>query len=728
MMGELELEKNILDSKLADILEVLNEEKSSLDKVFKNFIGTREELWRISEDKKVHINSLYASLNRPYFARINFEFKDKKTKSFYIGKHGIIKDGKPVVTDWRAPISSVYYDSELGNCSYLSEGGEIHGKLNLKRQFEIDKGKLLGYFDVDLVSNDELLQKYLNTNNDARLKSIVATIQKEQNAVIRKNLYDNLIIQGVAGSGKTTVALHRIAYLVYNYINEVSQKDYLVIGPNPVFLKYIKPVLPDLDVAGIKECTFEELAKDFIEEDIEINSSSKKVNASIAGKINNDIDKFKSSMTYKMMLTKFINHYFRGITSKDLVIDDFLVLDHNTIENVFASTEDYDLTLSDRIDITIQKLETMLDDMQESIVSKYNSYCSYLFNNMNSDEREKARIKFAKNKEELRKNCHNLLRKYFNKYRLSATKVYKLFINNIEDYNEFGYQNIKELKNSTLKSIKEDKYDFEDLAALMYIKHRINPKKDYLRIKHTVIDEAQDLGEFNFYILRKILHSSTFSIFGDLAQSIYDYRGIDSWERVNQVMFDNCGKIINFGKSYRTTAEIMDVADTVAESIGMVKSDIVVRHGNKVEFSYQEKEDDIPGYIALKIKEYQNKGYKTIAIISKTDLLSRYMNDDLSFKRVIIPNATEDSDLTDEKYNICTISNQLAKGLEFDAVIINNANEDLYNSTNPLDMKLLYVAITRALHEVDITYSKELTKPLKEYLNRQNDTKLIRRK
>ena len=251
----------------------------------------------------------------------------------------------------------------------------------------------------------------------------------------------------------------------------------------------------------------------------------------------------------------------------------------------------------------------------------------------------------------------------------------------------------------------------------MYIKSIINPNKDYSKLSHVVIDEAQDLGEFNFYALKKALPTASFSIFGDLAQSIYDYRGIDNWEEVNDTMFNNNGNIINFNKSYRTTAEIMNVADNVASSIGLTPSDIVIRHGNEVKITEIDNENNIAEYILNKVLEYKDKGYKTIAIISKTDLLSNDINNKLKELGMILSNVSIDDDLNEEQFKICTISNQLAKGLEFDAVIINNANEEIYSSNSSLDMKLLYVAITRALHELDIIYTGELTKPINNIIN-----------
>lgn len=328
------------------------------------------------------------------------------------------------------------------------------------------------------------------------------------------------------------------------------------------------------------------------------------------------------------------------------------------------------------------------------------------------------RKKIVKNREELHKFCKSSLRKYFAKAKIDATKLYKLFISSIENYDIFNYKYLKTLKKDTMKNIKNGCYDFEDLASLIYLQKVIAPNPEYSRIRHVVVDEAQDLGEFNFFVLKSALPSSTFSIFGDLAQSIYDYRGIDNWNIVNKIMFDNNGRIINFKKSYRTTSEIMEVADEVSESIGMIRSDLVVRHGKEVDFTPLEQQN-IPSYIAGKIKEYKEKGYKTIAIISKTNLLSCYINDGLAELGVNIPNITLNDDLSEDNNKVCTISNQLAKGLEFDAVIINNANENIYSSSSNLDMKLLYVAITRALHELDIVYSGELPSPLRLYLKKK---------
>lgn len=728
---EFELEKEKLFKTIEIIKDILVDKEEELKNLFNNFIGDREELWKIADMKKIHIRNLKTSVNKPYFARIDFTSdEDGKVSTVYIGKNGVIKNTDIIVTDWRAPVSSLYYDAEIGRCSFEAPNGTISGNMSLKRQFEIELGELQEYFDVDLVSNDELLQKYLNSNNDARLKSIVSTIQKEQNDVIRKKIFDNIIIQGVAGSGKTTVALHRIAYLVYNYMKTIKQNQYLVIGPNPVFLKYIKSVLPDLDVSSVEQCTFEQFAQMYIDENISVNSSDKKVIDNIEGKNNSDVDKFKCSIKYKKMIDKFLKIYFYSITSKPLMLGNFEVIPQNIMREIFEGTEEvYSKDLNNKIEITIDRLCKYIENNYDFITSRYNNYSFELFKNVQTDEeKNKMRNMFSKDRAELSKNCRSILRKYFNKSKVSTIKLYKLFISSINDYDIYNYNNISELKRKTQKNIKNNSYDFEDLSALIYIKTALGLNKNYERIKHTVIDEAQDLGEFNFYVLKESLPASTFSIFGDLAQSIYDYRGINNWNEVNEVMFSGNGEIVNFNKSYRTTAEIMESADDVLDSIGLSRSDMVVRHGNPVQVSEIEDANNIPEYIAEKICEYKEKGYKTIAVISKTDLLSNYINKALKMFGINIPNVTANDDLIDEKFRVCTISNQLAKGMEFDAVILNNANEEIYSSNSSLDMKLLYVALTRALHELDIVYSGTITKPLSGNLKKSNMLVLKRKK
>lgn len=715
-MDELNLEKQ----KLADTIEIIKRlitaNEKDLAKFTKESNSNDITIYDAIKNARNHIRVLNNSIDSPYFARIDFYSEDEKTTNvFYIGKNGIIENEKIIVTDWRAPISSLYYNAEVGSCSYPSPSGNIYGRMDLKRQFEISKGELLNYFDVDLVSSDMLLQKYLKANNNSRLKSIVSTIQKEQNDVIRKSMGRNLIVQGVAGSGKTTVALHRIAYLIYNNIYTTKNNQYLVIGPNSVFLKYIESVLPDLDVSGVSQKTFETFAQDYIEEQFNINNSSKKVSQSISGKYDLSYEKTKCSLEYKECIEKFINLYIEGICKKDIFLGGLKVIDKNVVLSEFNDSEGvFTRNLKSRIDYTITRLCMYAENNQSLIMDKYNDYAFRLFNTAKTEkEKEKLRNQFLKERQEIKTNLKNTIRKYFSTVQLDVKKLYKLFINNIEKVNSsIPQKDLELLKKSVLDNIKNDSYDYEDLAAMVYIKYLVNPKRDYENIKHIIVDEAQDLGEFNFFTLKTCMPNATFSVFGDIAQSIYDYRSIDNWDELNSKIFNGSAEVVNFNKSYRTTAEIMNAADSIATSIGYGSSEDVVRHGEPVRITRVEDQSDIPSLIVSKVEELKSKGHKTIGIISKTDLLCKYLRDDFNDINVSYPILGPEDNLLDSENNVCMISNQLAKGLEFDAVIINNASSRIYSADKALDMKLLYVAITRALHEVEIIYEGELPEPL----------------
>ena len=724
MPNDLELERNKLEDVLNKVTKTFEIEKKELYNL-EHSKPEDEDLWlREISRKKIHISNLEYAKDKPYFARIDFEFDNHGNITVYIGKNGLIYDDEVVITDWRAPISSLYYNASKGHASYSSPSGEITGDVLLKRQFEIEHGVLEDFIDVDIASSDLLLQKYLSSNNnDARLKNIVATIQKEQNEVIRKDLYDSIIVQGVAGSGKTTVALHRIAYLVYNYkMHHIMQNQYLVIGPNPVFLKYIKQVLPELDVDSVQQFTFETFAEKYIGEKLKIKSSDDKVNNSINGKLITDIDKFKCSIKYKEMLDKFYNKYILSLTKNDLMLGEFRILSSKEITDIFNKTKaDYKgASLNTFTEQSMIRMSKCIKDNYYDIMDRFLDYEYETFSNTKDIDKDSTKLILLSYRKEIGKYCKSIINKYFDKQ--SVTKIYKLFINEIEDYNVYNYNNINILKENTLNNLKKKSYEFEDLSPLIYLKSKICPNLLFSsnvgenEIKHVVIDEAQDLGEFNFIALKEVLPKATFSIFGDLAQSIYDYRGIDNWNSVNDVMFNGHANIVNFNKSYRTTFEIMNVADVIAEHIGLNKSDLVIRHGSPVEFN-KLSNSDVPKYILKRIKEFKDLGYKSIAVISKTDDLSNSINKELNkLSDYKIPNVEKEDDISDESFNICTISNQLAKGLEFDCVIINNAGEDIYSSNNSLDMKLLYVATTRALHRLDIIYNNNLTKPLYNYI------------
>lgn len=746
-------EQKFLDEVLRKVSSYLEEELDGFDDLQFKYRRDPEKYGIAYKTACDNIRRYKSATQKPYFARIDFKAeKESETKTYYIGKYGIFDDNSTsIILDWRAPISSLYYDSEVGPASYECPEGVINGNLDLKRQYEIEQGKLLGYHDVDLVSNDDLLQKYLHENNDMRLKNIVSTIQAEQNAAIRRSAYKDTIIQGVAGSGKTTIALHRIAYLVYNYRNSIRNNQYMVIGPNDVFLKYIESVLPDLDVTGIEQLTIEKLAKEIVDEDFTIKPSSKQLTQHLSGKSSNNIEKIKSSEQYLSMIDEFLNKYIDSITEDDLKIDGFILVPKDKIKSIFELSLKDSHTFKQTTDRFILLISKYIEEHSYEIKSGFSDYI-HAINCINNEPsiskqimqgevyKELGKYTIDKNiltkykdekkfkeyvkttREDIEKGCKSIARKYISKYKTSPQKIYELFINDLSNSKKSSSQDIMELCKETKENIKKSNYDFEDLAALMYIKSRIGLPQYFKEYKHVVIDEAQDLGKANYIALKSCMPNTYFSIYGDIAQSIYDYRSIDSWDDVKDV-FPNA-ELMTFRKSYRTTDQIMNVANAVSESIGLDSSELSVRQGRDVTFNKVDN-SNIPAYIIAKLAEYKKKGYKTIAIISKYPTQSSYINDDLSFEGLIIPNIDESKDVTSENGGIFTIPSYLAKGLEFDAVILNNVDEKIYNSNSQSDMKLLYVSSTRALHEMDVIYTDEITKPFKKFIKENNKGKKI---
>ncbi len=685
MNKEFEYEKNKLKNVNKEVKEILREDEELISSLYRN--SKRKD---IEEERLINVSKKFARLNKtkdkPYFARIDFN-----NEKIYIGRSGTLdREGKVLITDWRSPIASVYYDSNIGKTSYLAPQGKIDGNLSIKRQIIIENKELINIFDVDTVANDEILKPYLGANADNRLKNIVASIQTEQNNIIRQSINKNLVVQGAAGSGKTTVALHKIAYLVYNHMDTLKMYQFMVIGPNKFFINYISSVLPDLDVEDAAQFTFEELAAKYINEKITINSSSKKLIDFIHGeKIDRD-SQIKSSLAYKERIKNYMKKVERDMMLEDLVVDGVTIYTSKQIMNMYYSNTIYDIKtkVANTKSMLIKNIENNLEKYIDKVTLHYNNL-PRTTENSNKQYDLKQKIKGLLKKE---------IKEYF-KLNFKVLKVYKEYLMALKN----------DLFTDTIKKLDKKIVDFEDLAALMYIKNYIDGNEYFKKFAHTVIDEAQDFGEFNFYILKKLMKNSTFAIFGDVAQGIYAYRGISNWKSMIENVFkDNCD-LIRLEKSYRTSIEIMEAANNITKFLGLGEAVPVIRHGEKVEYTKKAKEEKVQ-YVNELLNKYKEKGHKSIAIICKTNEMCKDTFDKLNKINKDVKIFLEDA----EKYNgeVCILTSYLAKGLEFDAVIILDADEKIYQSTSKTDMKLLYVAMTRALHNLELIYDESLPSAL----------------
>lgn len=679
---EFKKEEEKLNHILIKYDEVMKYYKNRINSIFTTYANNQTMIENLTEIYLEKIRLMEKSLNKPYFARLDFKRDgESDIEELYIGKVGIIDEkNNNIIIDWRAPVSSMYYDSNIGDASYKAPEGTCTGKLLLKRQYEIENKQLKSYQDVDTVSNDELLKPYLEASVDNRLKNIVSTIQHEQNRIIREPVNKNLIIQGVAGSGKTTVALHRIAYLVYNNRENIKPEQYLIIGPNKFFVNYISGVLPDLDVEDVKQLTYDELCSEILQENITLIDEDIKLLKSIKNEKELTYQKIKVSMKFKKALDKYIKEikestipiYGVRINEKEIISNEFI----KQIYNSFEELDEYD-----NIKTRLMRTNLFFEKYIDENIEQYREY----------------------SEKELKKALKN----YFNKLIPKIPKIYQNFLSNLDKYLEIS-EDIKEQVKINIINLKNKKFEFEDLSSLIYLKAKINGIDEYGKYKQIVIDEAQDYGEFTFFSLKFILKNAAFSIFGDLAQSIYQYRSIENWESVLNNTFRYQGEIQYLLKSYRTTTEIMDSANNITKYIKLNTAKPVIRHGKKVSFiKYKEKNEQI-SLIKRILEQYKTQNYKTIAIICKNEEEAQELYIKLEMND--IKNIT----LNDTEYNggICIITSYLAKGLEFDGVIISNSGEEEYDSNKMIDMKLLYVAMTRPLHELTILYKNDITKPL----------------
>ena len=703
-MEDLEYEKQKLENVESNLEDIQKGEEEILRDLPKKYGSNPILLANLMSTSATKIANIQKIKEKPYFARIDFKEDKKSTKDkLYIGKIGVTDlDGKVVVTDWRAPVSTLYYDSNLGQVEYDAPYGKIHGELSLKRQIIIQNRKIESIFDVDSVSDDELLKPYLGASADSRLKNIVASIQGEQNEIIRKNIEKNLIVQGVAGSGKTTVALHRIAYLMYNNSEKYKANQFMVIGPNKFFINYISNVLPDLDASNAVQLTYEELASNFIGEKISYEDSTKKLNDIIDGRDTISNVKYKTTLEYKDLLDNYLKQIeYDTIPDDGLVINGISVLSKDEILSVYNQTQGE--SIKQRLDIVSRRIANNIKN-DDDIYSRVKSQMDTLeLSQTDVEERRKIiKIELDMLKDLNNTGFEKQLKKLLDISNLKVIPIYLNFVESVDNISQI-------IRDTTIKSLKSRVIENEDIAPIMYIKLKYFGNEDYKNIKCVVVDEAQDFGVFSYYILRNVLNQANFSIFGDLAQGIYSYRAIDKWEDIQSKIFED-SEYLNLRKSYRTSIEIMSEANKISSAINLGEAKPVIREaGPVIKTKVDEKNKN--EYIKNKVQEYLNNGYKSIAIVYKNQTemakISKLLKENNIENEIIYKDQ--------EKYNggVCILTSYLSKGLEFDVVIVADTDESNYDSDNVLDMKLLYVAMTRALHKLELIYTDKICK----YLN-----------
>ena len=425
-------------AKFNEVMEYYNLRLDAIPKIYKDnplMIANFIELY----SRKISL--MKRTIKKPYFARIDFARDgEKNVEKLYIGKVGVMdEDNNNITIDWRAPISSMYYDSNLGRTSYEAPEGTCTGEMLGKRQYELEDGKLQSFQDVDTVSNDDLLKPYLESSVDNRLRNIVSTIQVEQNAIIREPIAKNVIVQGVAGSGKTTVELHRIAYLVYNNREKINPEQYLVIGPNKFFVNYISSVLPDLDVDNVNQLTYLELCQKSINEKIQLINEEEKLIKSITDMESLEYERFKVSMRFKEALDKYVEQIDKSIVpDEELVIKGYRILPQEIIQKIYNSIGNN--IIYNSIEKKIERVKLLLDKYIEKNNVKLERIIKRQYREkieeLSEEEKREEILKLEYVEKELKTNFRSSIKKYFSFKTKEILNLYYNFLCNITKYVE----------------------------------------------------------------------------------------------------------------------------------------------------------------------------------------------------------------------------------------------------------------------------------------------------
>lgn len=591
----------------------------------------------------------------PYFGRIDFLEKKENSKvmPIYIGIHTFYdpESRATLIHDWRAPVSSMFYDHELGEAGYRSPSGEIKGVISLKRQYRIRGGKMEFMIESALTVHDDILQKELSSNADDKMKNIVATIQREQNRIIRNEDIRTLIIQGVAGSGKTSIALHRIAYLLYTFRDSISSKDILIISPNKVFSDYISNVLPELGEETVPETSMEQILSGVLEHKYKYQTYFGLVNELLEKPSSSLIDRiaYKASFGFISELDKFILHientYFKAA---DVKLTKYITIPAPFIEEQYLRFNRYPIR---------RRFDAMADYMLDMLNIQYAFTVTTAGRNLLKKE---IRLMFAGNND---------------------IQVYKDFFKWTNNPGMF-----KMRKGHTL--------EYSDLAPLAYLHLALEGNGNQpFRVKHLLIDEMQDYSPIQYKVIQKLFPCRK-TVLGDAGQSVNPY-GSSTAETIQKSL--TASEIMKLCKSYRSTFEITDFAQKIHPNAEL---EPVARHGEKPQIlQFGSAVEELSGIMGL-ISTYRKSGYKSLGIICKTEQQARKMADMLkSYANDISFLSSQSSAFVQ---GIVITSAHMAKGLEFDEVIIPQTDERNYRSE--IDKSMLYVAVTRAMHRLTLTF------------------------
>lgn len=616
--------------------------KAGMDKVEVNAAILENDLEvELLTMRGLYLKKLLKSESSPYFGRVDFN-GDK----IYIGLTYLDKNYDHLIYDWRSPISNLFYECEIGNAEYQAKEGTIKGIMTKKRQYKIEDGKLIRVFDSNLNIVDDLLQEVLGNESSDKMKNIVDTIQKEQNEIIRDVAHKNLIVEGIAGSGKTSVALHRIAFLLYK-INNLKSKDILILSPNNVFSEYISNVLPELGEDNTQNTTWSDFANSFIKEYKGVESFTNFVKRYYEKENINDFSKIKLSDEFKNIIDEYIAKFTKNV---------------EFTSGIECKYKDYD----------IDTLNKLLHERYSTIP---------LFGRIELISENIAN--------------YNDGGKYKNKYikelltRLNVSKDYKKIYKGLFETEEF----IKKYGIIDTSYINDKIINYDDSLIFIYMKGLLEGFPYNGIMKQIVVDEAQDYTPLQYFILKTIFKNASFTILGDVNQTINPYYKYDTLKKLDKIFTSRTANL-RLTKTYRSSKEIIEYTNKIL-NLDFVSA---IRNNNDIPVVFK-KEKNIKEDLIKNINNLKNK-YKSIAVITKNDKeankIYNLLKNDLDISLI-----KTDSNIFDR--NLVVVPSYVSKGLEFDSVIIYTEKDNKYTDD---EKYLYYVSCTRCQHEL-VIYNQE---------------------
>ncbi|MGV3488993.1 MAG: RNA polymerase recycling motor HelD [Tuberibacillus sp.] len=679
----------------------------------------------LSERERSHghmyqqLKTLARLKDSPYFGRIDFiEDGGTEAEAIYIGIASLMdaEEEDFLIYDWRAPISSMYYDYSPGPSSYDTMDGAINGEMTLKRQYIIKSGKINGLFDTGVTIGDHMLQEVLGKAASTQMKSIVSTIQKEQNQIIRNERANVLVVQGVAGSGKTSAALQRVAYLLYTHRETLNAENIVLFSPNPLFNSYVSTVLPELGEENMEQTTYKEYVEDRLDQNIEFEDPFRQTEMYLSPEKHENYDVRMKTIEYKSNLAyqSLIEEYVSFLSKQDLIFHDIvfrgdILFSAEKIKKYFYGL-DSSISIPNRLELVSQRLLEELPKMmkmeqrkewveeeielldKEDYLKAYNrlrknkQYSEDTFNDFDMEQELLSRMVVKKAFQPVKKQIKNV----------EFVDIWASFKQLFEKYGNISShvpEDWAEIAALTVTQIEKKELLWEDVTPYLYFTDLIKGRRAYSSIRHLIIDEAQDYSPFQMSYMKMLFPMSKMTLLGDINQGIYAHALTSPSLLTGEMELAGRMETVTLLRSYRSTKQIVDFTKDMIEGGDRIQP--FNRTGEKPTVIQVRDKNSHRREIIDTIKAMASRGHETIAVIGKSiaECLSIY--DDL---KDVLPVQLMDEETYTFKKGLLVIPAYLAKGIEFDGVIIYNAAQNVYGRES--ERNLFYTACTRAMHEL----------------------------